>query len=83
MSPRFIGTTVNHGDIHINPDTDHFVFTFDEEIGDVEVSIINERTQNDLGWIHLIRGNEIVLHKLDRGMNLSGADVCNKYNLGR
>ena len=70
VAPRIIQTTINHGDKHVNPNTDHFVFTFDEEIGDVELSIINENTQNDLRWTHLIRGKEVVLHKLDQGGNL-------------
>ena len=72
VAPRFIETTVNHGDIGVDPDTDHFIFTFDEEIGDVELNIINERTQIDLGWTYLIRGKEVVFHKLDIGMNLVG-----------
>ncbi len=70
VSPRLVDTTVSHGDKHVNPDTDHFVFTFDEEIGDVEISIINERSRIDLEWTHLIRGEEVVLHKLDQGKNL-------------
>ena len=70
IAPRFIRTTVNDGDKHVNPNTDHFIFTFDEEIGDAELSITREGEQADLGWTHLIRGNQIVLHKLDRGFGL-------------
>ena len=70
MAPRFIETTINHGDKDVDTDTDHFIFTFDEEIGDVDLSIINEASRDDLGWTHLIRGNEVVLHKLDKGRSL-------------
>ena len=70
IAPRFIRTTVNDGDKDVNPNTDHFIFTFDEEIGDIQLSIKVDGTQNDLQWTHLIRGKEVVLHKLDRGLNL-------------
>lgn len=71
VAPRIIGTTINHRDKGINPNIDHFIFTFDEEIGDVKISIRNEGSRNDLGWTHLIRGKEVVLHKLDKGLNLA------------
>ena len=35
QSPRLIASTISHGDIGVNLDTDRFVFTFDEEIGTV------------------------------------------------
>lgn len=70
IAPRFIRTTVNNGDKDVNPDTDHFIFTFDEEIGATRLNIRIEGALNHLGWTHLIRGKEIVLHKLDRGGSL-------------
>ena len=92
IAPRFIRTTVNHGDKDVNPDTDHFIFTFDEEIGAARLNISIEGTLNDLGWIHLIRGKEIVLHKLDRGdslraeqtyvIQLAWADKAGNWNPG-
>ena len=92
VAPRIIQTTINHGDKGVNPNIDHFIFTFDEEIGDVKLNIINQRTRIDLGWIHLIRGNEVVLHKLDAGLglsaeqtyqiNLTWADKAGNWNIG-
>lgn len=92
IAPRFIGTTVNNGDKDVNPDTDHFIFTFDEEIGDVKLSVSKEGARTDLGWTHLIRGKEVVLHKLDRGLGLvaeqtyiiqiAWADKAGNWNLG-
>ena len=34
VAPRFIESTIGNGDIGVDPDTDHFIFTFDEDIGE-------------------------------------------------
>lgn len=70
VAPRFIKTTVSHGDKDVDPDTDHFIFTFDEEIGNVRLNLEDEKWSSDMRWTHLIRGTEVVLHKLDKGKNL-------------
>ena len=75
VAPNFIRTTVNHGDKGVKTNVDHFVFTFDEEIGDVKLSIINAVSRADLEWTHLIRGKEVVFHKLDRGKSLNSEET--------
>ena len=69
-APRFINTTVRHGDTGINPGTTHFIFTFDEEIGDMRLNLVDEKTSDRMQWTYLIRGEEVVLHKLDKGKHL-------------
>jgi len=71
--PIFTSTNINHGDININPERDVFTFGFNEDIGDAVVKITNKINGRDLRWTQLIRGKEIILHKLDRGLRLQGA----------
>ena len=71
-SPVFLRTTISHGDFGVNLNTDSFTFGFNEDIGDVRISIKNKNTGRDLRWTHVIRGKEIILHKLDKGLSLQG-----------
>ncbi|MDE0636652.1 MAG: Ig-like domain-containing protein [Candidatus Poribacteria bacterium] len=74
-SPVFLRTTIRHGDFGVDPNTDNFTFGFNEDIGDVRISIKNRNTGRDLRWTHVIRGKEVVLHKLDKGLSLQGGVV--------
>lgn len=74
-APDFLRTTVRNGEIDVDPDTDHFIFAFSEDIGKVRVNIEDRNTRIDLGWTHLIRGKEVVLHKLDKGASLVAETV--------
>ena len=74
-APRFIGSTIGNGDIGVDPDTDHFIFTFDEDIGDVRIDIRRKGAGRHLQWTHLIRGKEVILHKFDKGLSLMGEEV--------
>lgn len=75
VAPRFIGTTIGNGDIGVDPDTDHFIFTFDEDIGNVRIDIRKKGGGLDLQWTHLIRGKEVILHKFDKGLPLTNEEV--------
>ena len=74
-APLFLRTTVRNGEIGVHPDTDHFIFAFSEDIGDVRLNIEAKNSRIDLGWTHLIRGKEVVLHRLDKGAKLIGETV--------
>lgn len=74
-SPVFLRTTIRHGDFNVDPNTDHFTFGFNEDIGDARITIKNINTGRDLGWTRLIRGKEVVLHKFDKGLSLQGGVV--------
>ena len=73
--PRFIRSTIGNGDIGVDPDTDHFIFTFDEDIGNVQIDIRKKGGGLDLQWTHLIRGKEVILHKFDKGLPLANEEV--------
>jgi len=92
VAPRFIESTIGNGDIGVDPDTDHFVFTFSEDIGKVRIDIRKKGVGFDLGWTYLIRGKEVILHKLDKGLslvneavyhiNIAWADTSGNWNPG-
>ncbi|MCY3721537.1 MAG: hypothetical protein OXG97_04900 [Candidatus Poribacteria bacterium] len=74
-APLFIRTTVNHGDIDVDIDTDRFIFTFDENIGDARVKLRNDTRNFDMEWEKFIVGKEITLLKFLEGWPLQGAEV--------
>ncbi|MYC77052.1 hypothetical protein F4X10_14910 [Candidatus Poribacteria bacterium] len=74
-APLFIRTTVNHGDIDVDIDTDRFVFTFDENIGDARVKLRNDTRNFDMEWEKFIVGKEITLLKFLEGWPLQGGHV--------
>ena len=92
VAPRFIGSTIGNGDIGVDSDTDHFIFTFDEDIGNVRIDIRKKGSGLDLQWTHLIRGKEVILHKFDKGLplvneevyhiNIAWADTSGNWNPG-
>ncbi len=92
VAPRFVGSTIGNGDIGVDRDTDHFIFTFDEEIGDVRIDIRKKGFGVHLQWTHLIRGKEVILHKFDKGLpliseevyhiNIAWADTSGNWNPG-
>ena len=75
VAPRFVDATIGNGDIAVDIDTDHFIFTFDEEIGDVRIDIRKKGFAVHLQWTHLIRGKDVILHKFDKGLPLAGEAV--------
>lgn len=74
-APLFIRTTVNHGDVNVDIDTDRFVFTFDENIGDARVKLRNDTRNFDMEWEKFIVGKEITLLKFLEGWPLQGGHV--------
>ena len=75
VAPRFIESTIRNGDKGVDPDTDHFIFTFNEDIGKVRINIQTKRNSIDLQWTYLIRGKEVILHKFDKGLPLVNEQV--------
>ena len=71
QAPRLISTTISHGDIRVNPDTDRFVFTFDEEIDAVNVKLIDNSKKSDMQWTHFIQGKKVIFLALDEGFHLT------------
>ena len=74
-APLFIRTTINHGDVDVGIDTDRFVFTFDENIGDAKVKLRNDTRNLDMKWETFIVGKEITLLRFLEGWPLQGAEV--------
>lgn len=74
-APLFIRTTVNHGDVDVDIDTDRFIFTFDENIGDAKVKLRNDTRNLDMNWEKFIVGKEITLLRFLEGRHLQGAEV--------
>ena len=63
-APRLIESTILHGDIGVDPGTERFVFTFDEEIDAADVTLWNDTRKVDMEWTQLIDGKRIILLKL-------------------
>ena len=74
-APLFIRTTINHGDVDVDIDTDRFIFTFDENIGDARVKLRNDTRNLDMKWEKFIVGKEITLLRFLEGRHLQGAEV--------
>lgn len=74
-APLFIRTTINHGDVDVDIDTDRFIFTFDENIGDARVKLRNDTRNFDMKWEKFIVGKEITLLRFLEGWPLQGAEV--------
>ncbi len=75
QSPRLIASTISHGDISVDPDTDRFVFTFDEEIDTVNVKLIDDSRKVDMRWTHFIQDEKVILLALDNGIDLTKGTV--------
>ena len=70
QSPRLIASTIFHGDIGVNPDTDHFVFTFDEEIDTVILTLIDDSRKVNMEWTHFVENKKVIFLQFDRGFPL-------------
>ena len=76
IAPRLINSTVHHGDISVDPDTDRFVFTFDEDIDATNfIKLIDNTTGLHMRWIPFIRDKEVELLKTEHGLQLIGEHV--------
>lgn len=65
--PKFVDSTVWHGDIGIALDTNQFIFTFDEDIEAAVIRLIDitQGKRIDMDWEHFIRGKQVVLLKVE------------------
>ena len=63
-APRLIDSSISHGDVGIDPDTERFIFTFDEEIGRADIKLINNTLKIDMEWTTLIEGKRVILLRL-------------------
>ena len=63
-APRLIDSSISHGDVGVNPDTERFIFTFDEEIGRANIKLINNTLKIDMEWTTLIEGKRVILLRL-------------------
>lgn len=63
-APSLIESSISHGDIGVDPHTQRFVFTFDEDIDVAHVKLINDTQKIDMEWTTLIDGKRIILLKL-------------------
>ncbi len=75
QSPRLIASTISHGDIGVNSDTDRFVFTFDEEIDAVILKLIDDNRKVDMEWTHFIQDERVIFLALDEGAPLTNGTV--------
>ena len=58
----------------------------------MRLSLVDEKSSGDMRWTYLIRGKEVVLHKLDKGkhlipgrtylINIAWADKAGNWNPG-
>lgn len=65
--PKFVDSTVWHGDVGIALDTNQFIFTFDEDIEAAVIRLIDitQGKNTDMDWEHFIRGKQVVLLKVE------------------
>ena len=75
-APSLIESSISHGDIGVDPDTQRFVFTFDEEIDVADVKLINDTQKVDMQWTALIDGKRIILLRLpNEGRKMGGGEL--------
>lgn len=65
--PKFVDSTVWHGDVGIALDTNQFIFTFDEDIeaAVIRLTDITQGKNTNMDWEHFIRGKQVVLLKVE------------------
>jgi len=70
--PKFVDSTVRHGDVGIALDINQFIFTFDENIDAAIIRLIDitEGKRPDMEWEHFIRGTQVVLLKVAESLAL-------------
>ena len=64
VAPSLISSTVRNGDVGIRIEIERFVFTFNEDIENADVSLFNNSSEIDMNWVQFISGNRIILQKL-------------------
>ena len=76
IAPQIVSGTVKHGDINVDVDIDHFVFTFSENIAGANfIKLIDNTTGLPTGWTPFIRDKEIEISKGDHGFQLTSGHV--------
>ena len=76
IAPQIVRSTVKHGDINVDVDIDHFVFTFSEDIAVANfIKLIDNTTGLPTGWVPFIRDKEIKILKGAHGFQLIGGHV--------
>lgn len=70
--PKFVDSTVWHGDVGIAVDTNQFIFTFDENIDSAIIRLIDitQGKRTNMEWEHFIRGKQVVLLKVEDSLEL-------------
>ena len=71
--PKFVDSTVWHGDIGIALDTNQFIFTFDEDIDAAIIRLVDitQGKRTNMDWEHFTRGKQVVLLKVAESLALS------------
>ena len=76
IAPQIVSSTVKHGDINVDVDIDHFVFTFSESIAGTNfIKLIDNTTGLPTEWVPFVRDKEIEISKGDHGFQLIGGHV--------
>ena len=76
IAPQIVSSTVKHGDINVDVDIEHFVFTFSEDIAGANfIKLIDNTTGLPTGWVPFIRDKEIKISKEAHGFQLIGGHV--------
>ena len=76
IAPQIVRSTVKHGDINVDVDRDHFVFTFSENIAGTNfIKLVDNTTGLPTGWVPFIRDKEIEISKGDHGFQLTSGHV--------
>lgn len=70
--PKFVDSTVWHGDVGIALETNQFIFTFDENIDSAIIRLIDitQGKRTNMEWEHFIRGKQVVLLKVEDSLEL-------------
>ena len=72
VHPKFVDSTVWHGDVGIALDTNQFIFTFDENIDSAIIRLIDitQGKRTNMEWEHFIRRKQVVLLKVEDSLEL-------------
>ena len=70
--PKFVDSTVWHGDVGIALDTNQFIFTFDENVASAIIRLIDitQGKRTNMEWEHFIRDKQVVLLKVEDSLEL-------------
>lgn len=72
IHPKFVDSTVRHGDVGVTLDTNQFIFTFDENIDSAIIRLIDitQGKRTNMDWEHFTRGKQVVLLKVEDSLEL-------------